>query len=312
MGNNSKHIPVLLKEVEEVLSPKRGETVIDATLGGGGHARRLLQLVGGEGFLLGIDADPETVERFKKIEKAKNVKVAVGNFENIKQIALENGIESVDVILFDFGMSSDQLDDPDRGFSFQKTGLLDMRYNQQAQEKTAADLVNQSSEQELIDIMSKYGEERNSKRIARAIVDRRKREEINHTDQLFGVIKKSLPSIVRFKAGDVARRVFQAFRIAVNNELGVIEKGLKEAFEMLSSGGRMAAISFHSLEDRIVKHFFNDLAKGCVCPPEFPICICDEESKVEILTPKPIVPSEDEIDNNPRSKSAKLRAIKKV
>lgn len=305
----TKHKPVLLKEVLEVLNPGPGEIAVDCTLGGGGHAEEILKKVSEEGFLLGIDADPNAVNNFN-LKNAKNAKAVQGNFKNIKEITSDVGLRTINVILFDLGFSSDQLDDSGRGFSFQASGPLDMRLNP-SQGITAAEILNRADEKELIEIIKNYGEEKNARRIAKAVVATRRIEPIKTTDEFFALIKKVLPAAVRFKAGDVARRTFQAFRIAVNNELEAIEKGLKEAFAVLSPGGRMAAISFHSLEDRIVKNYFNELAKGCICPPEFPVCICGHEAEALILTRKPITPTEEELKQNPRSASAKLRAIKK-
>lgn len=305
----TKHKPVLLKEVLQVLNPRPGEVTVDATLGGGGHSAEILKALGSKGFLLGIDADPKAVQNFNG-KKIKNAKAVQGNFKNIKQITNDSGLPAADIVLFDFGFSSDQLDDAERGFSFQNSGPLDMRLNP-GEGITAEELLNRASEQELVDIIKNYGEEKNARRIARAIVKTRRQVPLKTTDQLFELIKHVLPGHLRFKAGDVARRTFQALRIAVNGELEAIETGLKQAFEILSPGGRLAAISFHSLEDRIVKTYFNELAKGCVCPPEFPVCVCGHEAEAMILTKKPITPSEDEIKLNPRSSSAKLRAIKK-
>src|SRR3989338_2328062 len=307
----SRHIPVFLNEEIKELDPKAGETALDATLGGGGHAEKLLSKVRTNGRLIVVDFDPEAIERFRSKHKQKNVVEIEGNFKDLESLTAERGIEKADVILFDFGLSSDQLDDPKRGFSFQKSGPLDMRLNRE-QGVTAANIVNNFSERELVLIIREYGEEKNAKKIAKGIVEARRIKLFETTDELFELIKRALPANLRFKAGDVARRTFQALRITVNDELKNIDKGIKAAFKILSPGGRMAAISFHSLEDRIVKKYFLDLAKDCVCPPEFPVCKCDRKAEAIILTPKAIRPTEEEIKINPRSNSAKLRAVRKL
>lgn len=308
----SKHIPVLLKEVIEILNPQPGEIAVDCTLGGGGHAEKLLETVGEEGMLIGIDTDNVAAKEFERRMDRKNAKIIVGNFSEVQELVQAQGVKSVDVVLFDFGISSDQLDNPERGFSFQADGPLDMRLNREEQERTAAYLINHASEEDLQKIIREFGEEFNARRIARAIVKRRKENLIQTTVDLFDLIKHALPAPLRFKSGDVARRTFQALRIAVNRELEVIEEGLKSAFKILSPGGRMAAISFHSLEDRIVKQYFQGLSRGCTCPPDFPVCVCGNSAEALVLTRKPLTASEEEIRSNSRVKSAKLRAIKKI
>src|SRR3990167_2812570 len=291
------HIPVLLNEVITLLQPKAGDTVIDATLGGGGHAKAILKLIGPKGKLLGIDADPQAVENFNKHIGHKNAKAVQGNFREIKRLAEESAFDQTDAVLFDLGISSDQLDDPDRGFSFQKSGALDMRLDRAA-ERSAHGLINRLDENELSAIIREFGEERNAKKIARAIVVARKQKPVSTTDELFELIKLALPGAVRFKAGDVARRTFQALRIAVNRELEALPQGLKGAFSLLRPGGRMAVISFHSLEDRLVKNYFAELCRDCVCPPEFPVCICARRAEAKPITGKPVVPGEKEQKEN--------------
>ena len=305
------HTPVLLKEVLHYLTPTKGDVVIDATLGSGGHSRAMLGAIGSTGNLFGIDADEENIKNLELEFQEPSVKLISGNFSDLSRIAEENNIYHADVILFDLGLSSMQLDNADRGFSFQKPGPLDMRFNQR-EGRTAADLVNKLPEKEISLLIKNYGEERNATRIARAIVETRSFAPITTTSELFELIKKSLPQIVRFKAGDVARRTFQALRIAVNDELQSLERGLKDAFDLLNPGGRMGVISFHSLEDRIVKDYFKSLARDCVCPPEFPVCRCNSKAQAAILTRKPITPATEEQEKNPRSRSAKFRAIKKL
>ncbi|TSA45650.1 16S rRNA (cytosine(1402)-N(4))-methyltransferase [bacterium] len=358
-----QHIPVLLKEVTEYLDPSPGKKFIDATVGGGGHAKELIK---NGAAVLGIDRDSSviasisdlslrgvtpatgrrgnpkddeiaslTLAMTEKKKGARNdeLRVVQGNFADLKKIAEANGFAEVDGILFDLGLGSHQLDDPKRGFSFQKTGPLDMRYdigspstssgNILLPERsragrggveglTAARIVNSYSEKELIRIFYQYGEERRfGKRIARAILEARKTGEIATTSQLFDLIKKTLPGKFRFKAGDTARRIFQALRIEVNGELKNLEKALPQALQLLKKGGRLVVISFHSLEDRIVKNFFLREAKDCVCPPEFPVCVCGKKPNVRVLTKKPAMAAAEEAEMNSRARSAKLRAAEK-
>ena len=313
------HVPVLLKEVLEYLKPAPGKKFIDATIGGGGHAKSILE-AGAE--LLGIDRDREVaqslISEFKN-QKSK-IKITQDNFADLKKIAQENNFTEVDGILFDLGMGSHQLDDPARGFAFQREGPLDMRYDQRsevrnriAENQTAAKIVNDYPEKRLIEIFRDFGEERRfARKVARAILKQRKTGTLVTTLELFELIKTALPGKYRFKAGDVARRIFQALRIAVNRELENLEKALPQALEILKLRGRIAVISFHSLEDRMVKRFFLKEAKNCICPPEFPICVCKAQAKLRILTKKPVTASEEETKINPRAKSAKLRAAEKI
>jgi 16S rRNA (cytosine1402-N4)-methyltransferase len=318
------HIPVLLQEVIKYLEPGPGKKFIDVTFGEGGHAKEIVRL---GSSVLGIDWDPSVVTGLDSEFSAKGgsacggknqkskIKIVQGNFADLKEIAEENGFTEVDGILFDLGLGSHQLDDPKRGFAFQKDGPLDMRYDRKSKINTltAADIVNDYLEKELTEVFQKFGEEyRFGKRVARAIVEIRKNHSIETTSQLFEIIKKCLPAKLRFKAGDVARRIFQALRIEVNEELQNLEKALPQAFELLKKNGRLAVISFHSLEDRIVKNFFKGLAKKCVCPPEFPVCRCEKIAVLKILTNKPVVASESETKINPRARSAKLRAAEKI
>lgn len=303
------HVPVLLKEVIEYLNPKPGQKFIDATLGAGGHSRAILDKIGEKGALLAIDANLEAIENFKF--KILNLKIIHGNFKNIKAIAEENGFKKVDGILFDLGLSSDMLDDPQRGFSFQKDGPLDMRFDK-SQEKSALEVVNSYPEKSLVKIFKDYGEERFSKKIARSIINERKREKFKTTHELFSIIKQSVPGKFRHKSRDAARRIFQAIRIEVNDELAALRSALAQTLDLLRPGGRMAVISFHSLEDRIVKKFLREAARGCVCPPDFPKCICGKAPLVKILTKKPVLAKDDEIVLNSRSRSAKMRALERI
>ena len=315
-----KHIPVLLNEVISIFDPKPGQKFIDATLGMAGHANEFLKA---SANVLGVDTDPSVILRYsarlaedasrgREGSRNDNLQVVAGNFSELKRVADENGFDQVDGILFDLGLGSHQLDAGERGFSFQKEGPLDMRFSQQ-QQRTAGQIVNFYPEKELIRIFQKFGEEKRfGKRIARGILAARKEHEIETTTQLFEIIKKTLPGQLRFKAGDSARRIFQGLRIEVNSELNNLEKGLQQALQLLKAGGKLVVISFHSLEDRIVKSFFIKESKDCVCPPQFPECRCDARARVRILTKKPVTATPSEIETNSRSKSAKLRAAERI
>ncbi len=301
------HIPVLLNEVIGFFDPKPGKRFIDATLGMGGHAKKLIN-AGAE--VLGIDADPVVIGQLKG--QNSKLRTAVGNFGDINRLAEENNFSGVDGILFDLGLGSHQLDDEKRGFSFQKDGPLDMRFSQNSK-KTAGQILNYYPEQDLLRIFFQYAEEKRfGKKIARAIMLRRKTGTLETTTELFDLIKQALPGKFRFRAGDVARKIFQGLRIEVNDELSNLERGLQQAVPLLNNGGRLVVISFHSLEDRIVKKFFALMARNCVCPPSFPVCRCDTRASLRVLTKKPVMASEIEMKSNPRSHSAKLRAAEKI
>lgn len=307
-----KHRPVLLQEVLNYLSPQDGETIIDATFGAGGHSNEILKRLGPSGKLLAFDINPEVISHPDvglALDRNRNLTLVHANFSELKPQAEANGIESIDGALFDLGLSSDILDDPKRGFTFQSKGPLDMRFDLR-QKMTAADLIRASSAQELAKILREYGEEPNASRIAREI----KRSSLGpqNTFSLYEMIETALPKPIKHKAKDAARRVFQAIRIAVNNELENLTSGLNQALELLRPKGRMVVISFHSLEDRIVKQSFNEWARGCVCPPEAPECICGKKPLVKILTKKPVTATESELSENSRARSAKLRAAAKL
>ncbi|TDX53022.1 16S rRNA (cytosine(1402)-N(4))-methyltransferase RsmH [Orenia marismortui] len=307
------HISVLLKESIEHLNCKEGGIYVDCTLGGAGHSSEIAKLIGSKGKLIGIDQDKAAIKAAqKKLEVFDaQIELVQDNYQNLKLILDELGIDKVDGVLFDLGVSSYQLDTPERGFSYKYDAPLDMRMNQK-KGRTAADLVNNLSHQELNDIIEEYGEERWASRIAEFIVDYRKKEEIETTTQLVDIIKAAIPVGARREGPHPARRTFQALRIAVNNELDIIESTIKDAVDRLNPKGRVCVITFHSLEDRIVKHTFKDLARKCICPPKFPVCTCDVQQKVKIITRSPILPSEEEIDLNSRSRSAKLRVAEKI
>lgn len=308
----SEHVPVLAAEVIDLTEAKNGETVVDCTFGGGGHARLLAQRVSPDGLVIGIDRDPAAHSRFEDFAAEADCETRFIH-EDFEQALAELADEKLgaDVILLDLGVSSFQIDSLERGFSYVYDAPLDMRMDPD-QDFNATDLINGWDEHRLSNIFERYGEERYSKRIAREIVRRREAQSIETTEQLVEAIVAAIPTPARFGAGHPAKRVFQAVRIAVNDELGQLERALPLAWEALAVGGRMAVISFHSLEDRTTKRFFADLAQGCICPPEFPICTCDQEPQAEVVSRRAISPSEGEIDENPRARSSKLRVARKI
>lgn len=311
--NAADHVPVLAEEVRSLLAVQPGETVVDGTFGAGGHSRLLVSDLGGSGKLVAIDRDPTVkpyFDRVKATARGVQARFLRGDYAVVLSQLAGNGVKA-DAILLDLGLSSMQVDRPERGFSYATDAPLDMRMDP-SQETSAADIVATWDERELETIFRRYGEERHARAIARGIVRRRSQSPIVRTGQLVDVVRASIPTPARFGDGHPAKRVFQALRIAVNHELESLEAGLPAAFEMLRPGGRLAVISFHSLEDRIVKRFFRDLARGCTCPPEFPICVCGREPEARVLTPKPVRPSKEEAEANPRSASARLRAAVKI
>ena len=306
------HVPVLAEEVRACLAVEPGETVVDATFGAGGHGALLASDLRGSGKLIAIDRDPTARMYFDRFEKRARVQARLlrGDFGVVLPQLAANGVRA-DAILLDLGVSSMQLDRPERGFSYATDAPLDMRMDP-SQELTARDVVNEWPERELVTIFRRYGEERYAKQIVRAIVRRRREQPFERTGELVDTIKGAIPAPARFGEGHPAKRVFQALRIAVNDELRALESALPAALEMLRPGGRLAVISFHSLEDRIVKQFFREKERGCTCPPEFPICICGHEPELRAVQRRPIRPSEDEIAANPRAASARLRAAIKA
>ncbi len=307
------HVPVLADEVRELLSVQPGETLIDATFGAGGHSRLLVDDLQGDGKLVAIDRDPSVrpyFDRLKASARGVQFRFLRGDYAVVLGQLAANGVKA-DAVLLDLGLSSMQVDRPERGFSYATDAPLDMRMDP-SDEPSAADVVATWSERELETIFRKYGEERFARPIARGIVRRREQSSIERTGQLVDVVRASIPAPARFGEGHPAKRVFQALRIEVNHELESLEAGLPAAFEMLRPGGRLAVISFHSLEDRITKRFLRDRARGCTCPPEFPVCVCGREPEARILTPKLVRPSARELELNPRASSARLRAATKV
>jgi 16S rRNA (cytosine1402-N4)-methyltransferase len=309
-GVNAKsvHEPVLLHEVVELLAINSGATIVDATLGLGGHTEALLEAVGPQGRVLGIDRDSQALELARqRLAPFGDRFVAVhGNHTDLLKLLRQNGAFAVDGVLFDLGVSSLQLDDPERGFSFRGDGPLDMRMDRQSG-GTAAELLASSSEQELRQLIWHYGEERRAGAIARAIVDQRETQPLTRTTELAELVRRVLgPAAQRYRIHP-ATRTFQALRIAVNREVDDLERLVTEASSVLRRGGRLAVISYHSLEDRAVKHSMRSLAERCVCPPKLPICGCGRENLVRIVTGKPVRPTTSEVSRNPRARSAKLR-----
>src|SRR5215213_5360659 len=296
----------------ELLAVQPGETVVDATFGAGGHSRLLADDLRGEGKLIAIDRDPSARTYFDRFKARSSVQARFlrGEFSLVLNQLAGNDVQA-DAILLDLGVSSMQLDRPERGFSYAADAPLDMRMDTAA-DLSARELVNEADERELGLIFKRYGEERYARQIARAIVRRRSETPFERTGDLAETIKQAIPTPARFGDGHPARRVFQALRIAVNDELGALEAALPAAVRMLRPGGRIAVISFHSLEDRIVKRYFRELARGCTCPPEFPVCVCGNEPILRDLTRKPLRPGARELEANPRAASAKLRAATKV
>ncbi len=308
-----EHTTVLLEETVEAVLPRDGGRYIDCTLGGAGHSERLLERSAPDGLLLAFDQDTSAIEHAKQKLQAYEGRVQFvhANFRHIEEEASARNFTEVDGVLFDLGVSSPQFDEGERGFSYRFDAPLDMRMDIR-QTLTAADIVNKYSEAELARIFFQYGEEKFSRAIARLIVRRREERPIDSTGELADLVKAAIPAPARRSGPHPARRVFQALRIAVNDELGALEEALQGAFQVLKPGGRMAVITFHSLEDRIVKHAFQALAQGCICPPDFPVCRCGNVPKAKLVTRKPVVPSAQEVADNPRSRSAKLRVVEKL
>jgi len=310
--SRTDHVPVLADEVRGLLAVTPGETVVDATFGAGGHARVLAGDLKGKGRFIAIDRDSTVRPFFERFEREASVQARFlrGELSVVLSQLGANGIEA-DAILIDLGVSSMQIDRPERGFSYAVDAPLDMRMDPSS-ELSAKEIVNEWDERELATIFRRYGEERFARQIAQAIVRRRQEKQFERTGELVDAVKSSIPAPRRFGDGHPAKRVFQALRIAVNEELDSLERALPAALAMLRPGGRLAVISFHSLEDRMVKRFFAAQARGCTCPPELPVCVCGNEPSMRLLTRKAVRPSPQETAENPRSASAKLRAAVKV
>ncbi len=306
------HIPVLAGELIDLLDPQPGEVAVDCTFGGGGHARLIADRIGPRGMLIGVDRDPLAEERFAELsaEVACETRFIRADFVTaLGQLHEEQ--QRADLIYLDLGMSSMQVDTWARGFSYAYDAPLDMRMDPD-QDLTAEEIVNTWDERQLTRLLRDYGEERYATQIARAISRTRRREHLSSTNQLVDTIKGAVPVPAQFAGGHPARRSFQALRIAVNDELAQLDAALPAAWELLRTGGRLAAISFHSLEDRRVKRFLAERARGCICPPDLPICGCGREPEAELLTRRAIAPTPGEVAANPRSKSAHLRAARKL
>ena len=305
-----KHIPVLFNESIEALDIKPDGLYADCTAGGGGHSNAILDRLSVNGRLVAIDRDPEAIETLtKRFEGRENVSIVNDNFFNIKSILSQFTDEGTDGILADLGVSSHQLDDAARGFSFHADAPLDMRMSMQGM--SAADAVNSLSQRELQDIIYRYGEDKFAPRIAAGIVRARAEKPIETTLELAEIVKSSIPAAARREGGHPARRTFQALRIYVNGELDGLDRAIGDMFDSLKVGGRLAIITFHSLEDRAVKQTFASLCEGCICPPEFPVCVCGRKSRGR-LPQKAAAPSKAELEENPRSRSARLRVIEKI
>lgn len=304
------HIPVLYKETLETLVTDKDGIYLDCTLGGGGHTEGLLKATSEKGRVISIDQDQQAIdfakERLKKY--GNRWQVFKNNFENLDMVVYMAGVDKVNGILMDIGVSSTQLDDPERGFSYRYDTRLDMRMNK-SNPLSAYEVVNEYEEEKLAKIIYEYGEERYSRRIARIICERRQEKPIETTGDLVEIIKRAYPSRAEKHP---AKKTFQAIRIEVNRELEVLETAINKAVGALKPGGRLAIITFHSLEDRIVKNMFKELSTGCKCPPELPICVCNEKPKVKLVTRKPIIPGAEELKYNNRAHSSKLRVIEKL
>lgn len=306
-----KHVSVLLNECLDALNIKDDGIYVDCTLGGAGHSSHILQRLSKDGLLVGIDQDTDALKAAgERLKEYENKKLVHNNFHNIDSILEELDIPKVDGILMDLGVSSYQLDEGERGFSYMKDAPLDMRMNRD-REFSAYDVVNSYSMEDLWRIIRDYGEEKFAKRVAEFIVNRREEKPIETTLELVDIIKAAIPAKARREGPHPAKRTFQAIRIEVNGELEILNKAIEDGVNRLNKGGRVAIITFHSLEDRIVKLKFRELANPCTCPKEFPICVCGKKPLVKLISRKAIDPSKEEVEENPRSRSAKLRVIER-
>jgi 16S rRNA (cytosine1402-N4)-methyltransferase len=307
-----KHVSVLLNECIEGLNIKEDGIYVDGPLGGGGHSSEILKNLSEDGLLIGIDQDKDALKAAGlRLQNFNNVKFVHSNFYNIDSILSNLQIEKIDGMLMDLGVSSYQLDTGDRGFSYMQDAPLDMRMNRE-NSLSAYEVINNYEEEEIYRIIRDYGEEKFAKRIARFIIENREKKPIETTLELVEIIKAAIPAKARREGPHPAKRTFQAIRIEVNSELSILNKAIEDGVNRLNEGGRMAIITFHSLEDRIVKLKFKELATSCTCPKEFPICVCGGKAKVKIISRKAIEPSREEVEENPRSRSAKLRVVEKI
>jgi len=307
------HVSVLLDESIDNLNIKPDGVYVDCTMGGAGHSKEIVKRLSKDGLFIGFDQDINAINTAKErlSEYSDRVKFVHSNFQNLKNELEKIGVYKVDGVLADLGVSSHQLDEADRGFSYMQDAPLDMRMDIRCS-FSAYDVVNTYSEAELSKIIKDYGEDNWAKRIAKFIVEGRKEKNIETTGELVEIIKKAIPKKARIDGPHPAKRTFQAIRIEVNNELGVITEMIDDAASIMNEDGRICIITFHSLEDRIVKNAFRDLATDCICPPHIPICQCDKEALVKVITRKPILPTDKEIEENPRSRSAKLRVAERI
>ena len=316
MTDEYRHVPVMLGEVLHELDPKPGDIVCDCTLGGAGHTVELARRVAPDGLSIGIDQDDMALaaatERFEREVPQGRHLFLKGNFGGLDELLVKAEVPGVDCFLFDLGVSSPQLDIPERGFSYNEDAPLDMRMDPGTHTQTAAEVINTYDEADLARILSVYGDEKFASRIAREIVRRRAKEPIRTTFELVDAIKAAIPAAARRHGGHPARKTFQALRIEVNHELEVLERGLEAAIRWLNPGGRVCVISYHSLEDRIVKHLFGEMSQGCTCPPDLPVCVCGHVPIIRVKTRKPLVAGEEELERNPRARSAKTRAAVKL
>lgn len=304
------HKPVLFQETIDSLNIRPDGLYIDGTMGGGGHSEAILRRLT-TGMLLSIDQDPDAIKAAgERLKPYPNSHIAQGNFCRMDELARQQGMDMVDGILLDIGVSSYQLDAPERGFSYHNNAPLDMRMSREG--VSARDLVNTLSQKELAGIIFRYGEDKNANRIAGGICRAREETPIETTGQLAEIIKTSVPAAVRREQGHPARKTFQALRIAVNGELDRLQEGLAAGFSILKPGGRFAVITFHSLEDRIVKQQMNDWCQGCICPKDFPVCVCGRKPQGKLLYKRGLTPSPEELEENPRARSARLRVIEKL
>ncbi len=311
-----RHTPVMVIECRKALSLKQGDIYLDCTLGGAGHACALAEDIQPTGILIGVDQDRMALnaasKRIRDAYPVLDFRECEGNFGELDRLLVEAEIPGVDGVLFDLGVSSPQLDFPERGFSYREDAPLDMRMDPGNNTLTAAEVIATYNESDLARILNQYGEERWSARIARFLVERRVETPVLTTFQLVDVIKAAVPAEARKSGGHPAKRTFQALRIEVNKELDVLRKGLEAAIRWLNPGGRIAVLSYHSLEDRIVKETFVELARDCICPPDLPVCTCGHTAVLKIITKKPLLPTSEEQESNPRSHSAKLRVAQRI